>query len=122
MTYWEFFKTVFYDIFVASLGATLAVFAAESFSKGIVTSIINITTLLFVCGISGILVVLFPPQKRIGGSKLEYVYAVIFALLAGSFAFQALGKEQAHSPLLAIAMSLIVFFFLLSSRLPVKES
>lgn len=116
MTYWEFFKTLFYDVFVASLTTYLAVLTVESFSRGIVVSVINVNALLIICSISGVLVVLFPPKKHLGGSKLEYAFAIIFALLAGVITYQVLSKEQNMAFLLSGAMSLIVLLFLLSAR------
>ncbi len=116
MTYWEFFKTFFYDVFIASLATYFAVLAAESFSHGIVVSIIHSNSLLIIGGISGILVILFPPKKHLGGSKLEYAYAIVFAVLAGVITYQVLSKEQNMALLLSGTMFVIVLLFLLSTR------
>ena len=122
MTYWECFKTLFYDVFVASLGAYLGVLAAESFSRGIVTSVIHINALLLVCAVSGILVIVFPPQKQIGRGVLDYLYTALFALFAGVLTLQTLGAEQPLVFILAPVVSLIVLLFLLSAKMePSKE-
>jgi hypothetical protein len=117
MTYWEFFKTLFYDVFVASLGTYLAVLAAESVSKGIVVSILNASAILVICGISGMLAMFFPPKKHIGDSKAEYAFSVVCALLSGVITYQVLGGEKSGALLLSGAMAAIVLFFLLSARL-----
>ena len=111
MNYPLFFKTLWYDIFIATFGMYLASMAIESVSRGLIASVVQLNTLLIVCAVSGLISLLFPPPQIQRRGIRDTVISIVVALIAGALTFQALRDETGFSILLAIAVSALLLFF-----------
>lgn len=116
MNYSDFFKTLCYDIFIASFATYLASIGIESISRGFITSVVQLNGVLLICGVSGLVVLIFPPKAVTSNSALDYVFSITIAGLASVLTYQVLKTEGTIAPLLAITMGVLILVFTLSLR------
>lgn len=61
MTLKTYLPTLFFDVFVASLCVYTAALFFEALKKGSIVNYVNLSTVLLICIISGVLAAVFPP-------------------------------------------------------------
>lgn len=116
MKYPEFFKTLWYEIFIVAFAVYLASLGVESVSRGLIASVVQLNVLFLICVVSGLVTLSYPPQTVQKKSWFDYVFVVAIAILAGVFSYQTIKAENSIAFLLALAVGIGTLLFLLSLR------
>lgn len=105
--------TILSDLFLASLFLYLAGTLLDLFSPGIVSRALNLSTILAVCMVAGIVSILLgPPQEEYQGkaSVFLWIYSSALSIGGGIMIWQALEPLSSFALVFGGAGALIVFF------------
>ncbi len=116
MKYPEFFRTLCYDIFIASFATYLTALGIEVVWRGLVASVVQLNALLLVSCVSGALVVLAGPTVIQKHKKLDMIFSIVLAGLASALCYQALKSHGSLAILFTAILGVSTFLFLLSMQ------
>lgn len=106
----QFFSSIIYDVFLASLAVFLLSFLIESQWKGAVVQWVNLNYVLVICLVSGILSVLLPKEAVQTRPGLGYwIGSILISAAAGFLSYKHSEELDLWSYGFAFGIALIIF-------------
>ncbi|MBI4272648.1 hypothetical protein HY621_02245 [Candidatus Uhrbacteria bacterium] len=107
----QFFSSIIFDVFLASLAVFLLSFLIEQEWKGAVVQWVNLNYVLVICLVSGILAILFPKEVEKDHPGAGYwIGSVFISIAAGFIAYKHSEELGVWAYAFACGVSLIIFF------------
>lgn len=106
----QFFSSIIYDVFLASLTVFLLSFLIESQWKGSVVQWVNLNYVLVICLVSGILSILFPKETvKTNPGVFYWIGSALISIAAGFLSYKHSEELGLWSYGFAFGVALIIF-------------